>query len=264
MDFLLNTIARSGRRLIIFWNGIAEFAGFAVSIVGSLRSIRYLRFRSLYGIVLNQMKFTGIDAIPFVVIIAVILGGTVIIQSFSSLPQFGIENFLGNLLVIVVAREMGPIITALIIVARSGAAMASEIATQKQNGEIRAFVIMGIDIRLYIVFPRIIACILSLLSLIIIFDLVAFIGGYFISLYAVYIPFGSFFEALLDVLTIADLVAMLVKSFLYGIFIPLVSCYYGLKPRFPFEVPIFVSKAVIRTLFSIVIMNAAISVLFYL
>ena len=264
MNYILDFIESVGRRLIIYWNGVKEFCSFAASVVGSLRSIRYLRFRSVYDIVINQMKFTGIDAIPFLVTIAIVLGGTVIIQALSSLPEFGIENFLGNLMVIIVAREMGPLITALIVVARSGSAMVSELATQKQNGEIRAFVIMGIDIRLYIVFPRIIASILSLFSLIIIFDIAAFVGGYLISLSAVYIPLGSFFEALLDALTVSDLLAMLIKSVLYGIFVPLVCCYYGLKPRFPYEVPIYVSKAVIRTLFSLIIVNAAISVLFYL
>lgn len=264
MDSLLNLIASSGRKLISFWNGVKEFVSFTVSIVGSLRSIRYLRFRSVYNIAVNQIKFTGIDAIPFVAIIAVIIGGTVIIQSLSSLPQFGIEDFFGNLMIIIVARELGPLITALIIVARSGVAMVSEVATQKQNGEIHAFVIMGIDIRLYIVVPRIIACILSLFSLIIIFDLAAFVGGYLISLYVVYMPVGSFFEALLEAFTISDLIAMLTKSILFGILVPLICCYYGLKPRFPFEVPIFASRAVIRTLFILIIMNAAISVSFYL
>jgi phospholipid/cholesterol/gamma-HCH transport system permease protein len=264
MDFLLNIIAAAGRRLIDFWSGIHEFLIFVVSIFGSLRSIRHMRFRSIYDIAINQMRFTGIDSLPFIVIVAMILGGTVIIQALTSLPKFGIEGFLGNLMVIIVAREMGPLITALIIVARSGSAIASETAIQKQNGEIRAFVIMGIDIRLYIIVPRIIACVLSLLSLIIIFDLVAFAGGYLISMSAAYIPVGSFFEALLDALTVKDLVAMLLKSFLYGIFVPTLCCYYGLKPRFSFEVPIFVSKAVTRTLVSLIIINAAISVLFYL
>jgi phospholipid/cholesterol/gamma-HCH transport system permease protein len=75
-------------------------------------------------------------------------GATVIIQAMTSLPKFGIEGFLGNLMVIIIARELGPLVTALIGISRSGAAITAEIATQKQSGEIMSLEIMGIDTRL--------------------------------------------------------------------------------------------------------------------
>jgi phospholipid/cholesterol/gamma-HCH transport system permease protein len=264
MNFLLNIIEGAGGKALELWTGFTSFIRYVVSIIHSFNSMRYLRFRSIYNIAINQITFTGLDALPFVIVVALIIGATVIIQSLNSLPKFGIEGFLGNLMVIIIAREVGPLVTALIVISRSGSAMAAEIATQKQNGEIRAFEIMGIDTRLYIIFPRIIASFLSLLSLIIIFNVVAFIGGYLISTYANYIPIGTFFMALIDALTIKDLTSMLIKSLIYGIAITLICCYHGFRPRTAFEVPIFVSKAVSHTLFSIIIINVIISVLFYL
>ena len=264
MNFLLNLIQKAGRKAIMFRRGIVEFVAYNVSIARSLKSIPYLHLRSIYDIVINQIYFTGFYSLPFVTIIALIIGGTVIGQSFSSLPKFGIEGFLGNLMVIIISREAGPLITALIIISRSGSAIASEIATQKQTGEIRAFEIMGIDIRLYIIIPRIIAFSLTLLSLILIFNVVAFAGGYVISLFAYYIPLKTFAMALIDALTIKDLASMLTKSIIFGVFIPVICCYHGLKTKSPFEVPIFVSKAVIHALFSTIIINAVISLLFYL
>jgi len=211
----------------------------------------------------NQTRFTGVDALPLIASIALLIGATVIIQATQNFPKFGIEGFIGNLLVLIIARELGPLITAIIVISRSGSAIASEIATQKQHKEILSLELIGIDTKLYIVFPRILASILSIFSLIIIFDIVAFLGGYLISTTIVYIPFTSFMQTLLEAFSFEDLIITLVKSVIYGILIPLICCYYGFMPRSYFEIPIQVSRAVVRTLFIVFIINAIISVLFY-
>ncbi len=244
-------------------NGVRHFSRFVRSIVFSLRSIRYLRFRSIYTIMVNQTRFTGVDALPIIISIALMLGGTVIIQATKNFPKFGIEGFIGNLLVIIIARELGPFVTAMIVVSRSGSAIAAEIATQKQNKEILSLELMGIDTRLYIVFPRILATILAIFSLIVIFDLTAFAGGYIISLSTVFIPAGIFVQALIDAFSFKDLLITVVKSLIYGILIPTICCYYGFMPRSDFQIPIFVSRAVVRTLLILFVVNALISVLFY-
>ncbi|HPJ35377.1 MAG TPA: ABC transporter permease [Spirochaetota bacterium] len=261
---LIEFITKAGRKGIQIYSGIAEFRDFVKSIFTSFKSLRYLRFRSIYTIIINQTRFTGVDALAIVMIIALLLGGTVIIQALTSLPKFGVEGFLGNLLVIIIARELGPLATALIVIARSGSAIATEISVQKWSREILSMELMGIDTKLYIVFPRIIASILSILGLIIIFDVVAFIGGYIISQTVVYIPMDVFGQTLIDAFTFKDIIAALVKSVFFGITIPLICCYYGLKPNSKFEIPIYVSKAVIRTLFIAIIVNIAVSTLFYL
>jgi phospholipid/cholesterol/gamma-HCH transport system permease protein len=213
--------------------------------------------------VVNQTRFTGIDALPIIISIALMLGATVILQASKNFPKFGIEGFIGNLLVIIIAREMGPLATAMIVVSRSGSAIAAEIAVQKQNREIQALELMGIDTKLYIVFPRIIASILAIFSLIIIFDITAFFGGYIISLTTIYIPAGEFVQTLLDAFSFNDLIITVLKSAIYGILIPLICCYYGFMPRSDFQIPIFVSRAVVRTLVILFVINAFISALFY-
>lgn len=263
MQVIYSVSMTLGRRALDIWSGVENFTAFFVSIIRSFRSVKYLRFRSLYSIAINQTRFTGIDALNFVVLIALIIGATVIIQAMTNLPKFGTESFIGNLLVIIVARELGPLVTTLIVISRSGSAIAAEIATQKQNKEIISMEIMGIDTKLYIVLPRIAASILSIFSLIIIFDLVAFIGGYMISLTSVFIPPGEFLQTLLDAFSFKDLLATIIKSLIYGILVPLICCYYGFMPTSKFEIPIYVSKAVIRTLFTIIVVNIIISVLFY-
>jgi len=254
-----NTVIKIGRWAIDIRNGVKDFSLFIKSIVTSFKSLRYIRFRSLYTIIINQTRFTGVDALSIVIIIALLLGATVIIQA-----KFGVEGFLGNLLVIIIARELGPLATTLIVIARSGSAIATEISVQKWSKEILAMELMGIDTKLFIVFPRIIASILSIMGLIIIFDVVAFIGGYLIALTVIYIPMDTFGQTLIDSFTFKDITAALAKSILFGIAVPLICCYYGFKPNSKFEIPIFVSKAVIRTLFVAIIVNIAISTIFYL
>ncbi|MCU0848978.1 MAG: ABC transporter permease [Spirochaetes bacterium] len=243
--------------------GFNEFRSYIQDIILSFRSFRKLRFRAVYSIILNQTRFTGIHAIPVVASIAILVGGTVIIQSMSNLPQYGLQDFFGNLMVIIIARELGPLSTALIVITRSGSAITTEIATQKWSSELLSLEAMGIDTKLYIVFPRIMASILSIFSLIIFFDLIAFLGGYIISRTVAYIPLEIFFIKLLKAFSFNDLVSTVLKSLLYGVLIPLVCCYYGFKPASKFEVPIYVSRAVIRTTLVVFGVNAAVSLIFY-
>lgn len=257
-------IIKTGKKALGYHRGMTSFRDFVKSIFISFRSLKHLRFRSIYNIIINQTRFTGIDALAIVMIIALLLGGTVIIQALTSLPKFGVAGFLGNILVIIIARELGPLATALIVIARSGSAIATEISVQKWSREILSMELMGIDTKLYIVFPRIIASTLSILSLIIIFDIVAFIGGYIISQTVVYIPLDTFAQSVMDAFTFKDIVTALVKSIMFGITIPLICCYYGFMPNSKFEIPIYVSKAVIRTLFVAIIVNIAVSIMFYL
>lgn len=263
-NFITSYIARTGRKTIAFFNEISNFIEYFSSIFKSLRSLKYLSFRSLYTIVLNQIKFTGIDAIPLIASSALLLGATVIIQANQNFPKFGIDSFIGNLLVIIIARELGPLLTAVIVISRSGSAIAAEIATQTQTKEILSLELLGIDTKLYIVFPRIIASVISIFTLIMIFDIIAFFGGYVISLSTVFIPPKEFALSLIEAFSIEDLLITIIKSLLYGIIIPLMSCYYGLKPQSSFHIPIFVSKAVVRTLLYIFLINVLISAFFYM
>jgi phospholipid/cholesterol/gamma-HCH transport system permease protein len=253
-----------GSRALSSYRDMVDFVDYVRSIILSLKSLRYMRFRSIYNIAINQTRFTGVDALYIVMIIALLLGGTVIIQAQTSLPKFGVENFLGNILVIIIVRELGPLATALIVIARSGSAMASEISVQKWSREILSMELMGIDTKLYIILPRIISSTISIGALIIIFNIVAFTGGYIISQTVIYIPMSVFGRIIIDAFTFKDITAALIKSLIFGITMPTICCYYGLKPSSKFEIPMFVSKAVTRTLFVSIIINIFISILFYL
>lgn len=261
---LIKLSAKVGRYIFSTLSGIISFIRFVKAIFESFKSLKYLRFRSIYTTIINQTKFTGVDALPVVTVIALLLGGTIIIQAMTNLPKFGVEDFIGNLLVIIIAKEMGPLTTALIVIIRSGTAIATEISVQKWSKEILAMELIGIDTKLFIVFPRIIASIISIASLIIIFIVVAFFGGYLISLTVIYIPISVFVQSIIDAFRFIDIASAIIKSIIFGITIPLISCYYGFMPQSKFEIPIYVSKAVTRTLFVSIIVSVLVSIIFYL
>ncbi len=261
---LIKINKKVGSYILSLYSEIISFLKFIKAIFESFKSLKYLRFRSIYNIIINQTRFTGIDALPVVIIIALLLGGTVIIQAMTNLPKFGVEDFIGNLLVIIIAREMGPLATALIVIIRSGTAIATEISVQKWSKEILAMELIGIDTKLFIVFPRIIASIISIASLIIIFIVIAFFGGYLLSLTVIYIPINVFAQSIIDAFKFIDIASAMIKSIIFGITIPLISCYYGFMPQSKFEIPIYVSKAVTRTLFVSIIVNVLVSIIFYL
>ncbi len=252
-----------GVRIMASWSGLRGFGAYMVSIARSLKSLRFIRKASINSIIFSQTRFTGIDALPIVTVVAVLVGGVVIVQGMTNLPKIGIEGYFSNLLVIIIARELGPLVTALIVVSRSGTAMATEIATQKWSREILSLEIAGIDPRLYIVIPRIVAFTISIFCLIVFFDVAAFLGGYLISLTTIYVPVDVFFRNLSMSFSLKDLAATLIKSVIFGSLIPIVCSYYGMMPRSKFEIPIFASRAVSRSLFAIIILNVIVSVSFY-
>ena len=247
-----------------FLLGTSDFSIFSWNVIMSGRKMSLAHMDAFMRVVLNQIKFTGAKALPLLSIISLTLGASTIIQAVTFLPKFGQDDFIGNLLKLVIVREVGPLITAIVVLTRSGSAIAAEMATQKLHREIEAVEMMGIDPNLLMTLPRVIGGIIAVSLLIVFFDFIAFLGGYLIAGLVASFPFSTFLQHLLKSMTIIDIISSFVKALIYGMTIPLVCSYYGLKPNTLFEIPIFVSKAVVRSLFSVFLLNGLVSVIFYL
>lgn len=247
-----------------FLLGVSEYYWFSRQVFLSGMQLRGKHLDTFVRVVINQVRFTGSQALPMLSLIALSIGGTTIIQATTFLPKLGQDNFIGNLLKLVIVREVGPLITAIIVLARSGSAITAEMCTQKMHREIDAMEMMGINPHLIMVLPRLAGGVISVVLLIIYFDVIAIMGGYLISMTVTSFPFSTFVDHLARSISMTDLLSTLMKSILSGIVIPLTCTYYGFKPQSLFQIPIFVSKAVIRSLFIVFILNAFVSVLFYL
>ena len=221
--------------------------------------------RTIFGVVSAQVYFTGWQALPLITVLAVATGAVVILQSSAQLSLLGGSAMIGNLLVVIIVRELGPLVTALIVIARSGTAVASEIGNMRANREIEALEVLGINPLSYIVFPRIIGGIVSVICLSFYFNVIALMGGFFVARCINDMSYSFYTESLANAFTVQDVGLFLLKNTFSGMIIFVVSCYQGLLVKqSAHEVPQVTTKAVVNSVIYVVTFNMTVSGLFYL
>lgn len=220
---------------------------------------------TIFSVISAQIYFTGFQAIPLISVLALASGGIVILQSSSNLTLFGGSQMIGNLLVAIVVRELGPLMTALVVIARSGTAVASEVGNMRANREIEALEAIGINPLSFIVFPRLVGGVLSVVCLAFYYVAVALIGGFLITKLLHNMSTRFYFNALGDAIDAHDMWIFLLKNTFSGMIIFIVSCYQGLSVRrSPTEVPIVTTQAVVNSIIYVVIFNLTVTTLFYI
>lgn len=265
MVFILNQIDGLGRALTYHIEYTARVLLMVYLAIRATIADRSQSARTILSVVSAQIYFTGLQAMPLISIIAIGAGGITIMQSSTNLSFLGGANMIGNLLVAIIVRELGPLITALVVIARSGTAVASEVGNMRANREIEALESVGINPLSYIVFPRLIGGVISVLCLSIYFVVIAIMGGYFITRLIHGIAFGFYLQSLATAVSADDVWLFLLKNGFSGIIIFVISCHQGLSvQRSPTEVPIMTTQAVVKSIIYVVIFNLAVTTLFYL
>ncbi|MBI5971257.1 MAG: ABC transporter permease [Deltaproteobacteria bacterium] len=217
------------------------------------------------NILFRQLYFTGFEAVPIISWIALILGLVIVTQTLSILPRFGGEAMIGDILVWVVVREAGPVFAAVIVIARSGTAIASELGSMKINRELTALEIMGIDAMDYLVMPRVIGTALSVIILTFYFETVSILGGYLLAGFGKSVPFSAYTASILEAMTFLDVAVSLLKSAVFGLIIGSVCSYHGLMAGQSItQIPQKTTKAVIGSLLSVFVIDGAITFIFYM
>lgn len=221
--------------------------------------------RSVFSVVSAQIYFTGWQALPLISVLALASGSVVIMQSNAQLSMLGGAGMIGNLLVAIIVREIAPLLTALIVIARSGTAVASELGTMKVNREIEALEVMGINPLSYVVFPRLMGGVVSVLALAFYFIFVALMGGFVVARLVSELSFSFYFDSLAQALAAEDVYLFILKNVFSGAIIFTVSCYQGmLVKRSPHEVPQVTTKAVVNSVIYVTVFNLVVTTLFYL
>lgn len=221
--------------------------------------------RTVFGVVSAQIYFTGWQAMPLITVLALATGGIIILQSSLQLSLLGGASMVGDLLVVIIVREVGPLITALIVIARSGTAVASEIGNMRVNREIEALEAMGINPLSYIVFPRILGGVISVLCLAFYFNAIALAGGYMVTRMIHDMPLSFYVDSLAQAIEMEDIGLFLLKNSFSGFFIFVVSCYQGfLVKQSSHEVPQVTTKAVVNSIIYVTTFNLAVTTVFYL
>lgn len=217
--------------------------------------------RPVSRVFLRQIYFTGFESVKVVIPVSMALG-IVIIAQIMTLVGVGNESLAAKVLVWTVIRELGPLLTVLIVVARSGAAIATELGFMKINGEIEVLEILGISPFDYLILPRLLGVMLSVFVLTVYFEIGAVIGGFLAAYLGWHIPYEQFSQGLYTALTVNELLISVGKSLLFGLFVSAACCQQGLAVgRSATMVPQAASKGVMHSLFLIFILDGLITVL---
>jgi phospholipid/cholesterol/gamma-HCH transport system permease protein len=205
---------------------------------------------------LTQIWFTALQAIVLIVALSSILSFLVISQAVRELGRVGASELIGTLMVVAIVRELGPLLTALVVAGRSGTAIAAELATNKVMGEVEALEAMGIEPVQYLVLPRFGGAIVSVFGLIIVFDIVALLAG-LVAASTNGMTGGHYFEIVQRSLSFSDAWLTIVKGLVFGLIVGTVPSFQGLAVRrAATEVPIAASQAVVTSIFVIFLCSA--------
>jgi phospholipid/cholesterol/gamma-HCH transport system permease protein len=252
------------------------FKGFSKQIVEMLEGVGeitvlfgqtlYYTLRGKFNLssVFTQMAHVGVDSLGVASVTAAFVGMVFAIQIASEFVKFGAGNVVGGVMGIAVARELAPALTAVVLAARVGAAIAAEIGTMNVTEQVDALYAMGSSPIKHLVVPRFLACTFMLPILTIFADLIGFIGGYAVAVYVVGINPVGYMDSANSFLSLSDITGGVIKAFFFGMIISIVGCFMGLRAKGGARgVGEATTNSVVMSLLSIFVINYFLSVILF-
>jgi len=181
--------------------------------------------------IVKQVYRMGIESLPIVFLISGFIGMILAIQTAYQLEKFGATAYVSSLVTVSVVRELGPLLTAILIAGRIGAGITAELGSMVVNEEITAYETMAIDPKEFLLVPRLIALVVSLPILTLFADILAFLGGMLISRAFLAIPVNQYYSVGMEALMIKDVATGLFKSVVFGFVVALIACFKGFRVR---------------------------------
>jgi phospholipid/cholesterol/gamma-HCH transport system permease protein len=214
--------------------------------------------RVMRPLIRARIRDSGFRLLPLISLLGVALGLLVIAQTTALLTRLGAQSYVGTIMVTVVVRELGPLLTAIVVLARAGTANVVELGTLRALGEIRALESLGIDPVHYLVMPRMIGLAVATFSLNVYLILTALLSGYlFAFLQGVPIKPAAYAGQIGDALIWQDFPLLGLKTLAFGAAIAVVNCYQGLaQPLDLDDVAEVTARAVVQSLAACVILDA--------
>ncbi|MGQ9808996.1 MAG: MlaE family ABC transporter permease [Armatimonadota bacterium] len=213
------------RQLLEFLEGVGECISL---LAGSLRFI--VTRRVVWRDAVTQMSSIGVDSLLLVMITVAFSGAVVALYSSALLTRWGVSSYVGGGLVLSVVREIGPVLTAVVVAARSGSAIAAEIGTMKVTEQVDALRSLAISPVEYLVAPRVLASLVVFPMLTVFADFTGALGGYVVAV-ASGVPAGTFMDSTERFVEAYDISMGLVKALVFGLVVSLVCCQQGLRTR---------------------------------
>ena len=213
---------------------------------------------------LEQMNTIGVTSLPLVFLTALFTGMVLSLQSAYQLRLFAAEQFTSDLVALSMTRELGPVLTAMVVAGRVGASIAAEIGTMKVTEQIDALRALATDPVRYLVVPRLVAGFFMLFFLTIYADCIGMLGGYLISVFKLGISSHQYIKRSVEILMIKDIMTGLIKAFVFGTVISTVGCYFGFQTEGGAEgVGRSTTTAVVTALVLIITLDCFFTAFFY-
>ena len=247
-----------GRKLVRFVLTVQGLGAFALITLGVILTKFRAARRLVWPLIFREISRVGLRLLPMFLFMAAALGLLVIGQTVSWLTRVGAIKYLGAIMVIVIVRELGPLIAGLLVLARVGTANVVELGTARALGEVEALEALGIDPVHYLVLPRVLGMAIGVFSLTVYLILGALVSGYMWAfLQDVPLRPGDYFRQLAGSLRGLDFVLLALKTGAFGFIIAIVTCYHGLaQPLHLEEVSSATVRAVAQSVIAFVLLDA--------
>jgi len=252
---ITNYVGRKIFRFLLTIRGLGAFALITLGVM--LRKFRVAR-RIVWPLIFHETSRAGLRLLPMFLFISIALGLLIIGQSVSWLTRVGAINYLGSIMVLVVVRELGPLLAMLLVLARVGTSNVIELGTARAMGEVEALEALGIDPVHYLVMPRVIGMAIGVFCLTVYLILGALLSGY-IWAFVQDVPLrpGDYFRQLTGALSGMDFALLAVKTWVFGFIMSIVTCYHGLaQPLRLEEVSYATVRAVAQSVIACVLIDA--------
>jgi len=250
------------QRLVTKLSVLARYTGSLLLFILDIFRWLFIKKRD-FNSVMREIALVGVDSLFLASVIAFFIGIIIAFQTAYQLQQLSSEIYIASLVGLSLVRELGPVITALIVAARSGASITAGIGSMKiseQVDALEAFAVNPVD---YLVVPKFLALLLCMPLLVLYADFLGILGGYLVGALKFGIPMHFYFRLTFDSIKMKDLMTGLMKGVCFGAIISFISCYEGFRPLSSTDVAKSVTNSVVRSFLLIIIFDCILTALFY-
>ncbi len=212
----------------------------------------------------RQMVVVGIDAIPIVAVISFFIGLIIALQGAYSLRKFGALSFVVDMVAVTITRELGPLMTAILVIGRSGSAFAAEIGTMKVGEEVDALETMGLNPIKFLVVPKYLSMLVMMPCLTTVADLSGVLGGALFAMTNIGWSLSNYLMRTIQALVVRDIVTGLIKSLVFAVIITKIGCFEGFHVQGGAEgVGRATTSSVVKSIFAVIAADMIFTAVFY-
>ncbi|MGA3230535.1 MlaE family ABC transporter permease [Candidatus Binatus sp.] len=222
---LMSIVEMTERLGALVIDSVVQLGAFVLFLLSAVLYVFLPPFKPRLWI--RQMRIIGADSLFLIILIGGFTGMVLGLQGYNTLRRFGSDGALGTVVALVLVRELGPVLAALMIAARAGSAMAAELGSMQSTEQIDALTVMAINPVQYLVSPRVLAGVISFPLLVSVFDVVGIFGGYMVGVGLMGAPSAAYFNGIAANMDGHDIMTGIYKALLFAVVVTWVCCYKG-------------------------------------